>query len=96
MIDKQLLVELLQEIKGEQHLSPNEEDNVVIGYKKDAAYDINECCGEQINYGVDLKARSLLKNFVLYARYSRLAEFRQLYAGEYAYLQAKYYEPSDV
>lgn len=90
------LYELLEEIRGEQHISPSEDDNVVLGYLKEAQYDINECCGEQINYEVDLKARSLLKNFVLYARFARLAEFRQLYAGEYAYLQAKYYKPSDV
>lgn len=90
------LNELLEEIKGEQHISPNEDDDVVMGYLRDAQYDINEVCGEKINYDVDFKARSLLKNFVLYARYSRLAEFRQLYAGEYAYLQAKYYKPSDV
>ena len=95
MTDSQLY-ELLEEIRGEQHISLNEDDNVVMGYLKDAQYDIDECCGEKINYKVDLKARSLLKNFVLYARYSRLAEFRQLYAGEYAYLQAKYYKPSDV
>lgn len=95
MTDSQLY-ELLEEIRGEQHISPNEDDNVIMGYLKDAQYDIDECCGEKINYKVDLKARSLLKNFVLYARYSRLAEFRQLYAGEYAYLQAKYYKPSDV
>lgn len=88
--------ELVEEIRGEQHISPNEGDNVVMGYLKDAQYDIDEYCGEKINYNVDLKARSLLKNFVLYARYSRLAEFRQLYAGEYAYLQAKYYKPSDL
>lgn len=90
------LHKLLEEIRGEQHISPNEDDNVVMGYLRDAQYDIDECCGEKIDYEVDLKARSLLKNFVLYARYSRLAEFRQLYAGEYAYLQAKYYKPSDI
>lgn len=88
--------ELVEEIRGEQHISPMESDDVVEGYIKDAEYDINENCGEKINYRVDLKARSLLKNYVLYARFNRLAEFRQLYAGEYVYLQAKYYKPSDI
>ena len=90
------LNKLLEEIRGEQHISPNEEDNVVIGYIKSAEYDINDVCGEKIDYEIDLKARSLLKDFVLYARYKRLPEFKQLNAGEYAYLQAKYYKPSDV
>lgn len=87
---------LIEEIRKEQHISQNEDDSVIKGYLKDAEYDINECSGAKIKYEVDLKAKSLLKNFVLYARYNRLAEFKQLYAGEYAYLQAKYYKPTDV
>ena len=38
-------------------------------------YDINEYCGKKINYDMDLKARRLLKNYVLYADYKKLAEF---------------------
>lgn len=85
---------LLQEVKNEQH--PLEDDKTLIGYIKDGEYDINEDSGEKINYETDLKAKSLLKNYVLYARYKRLAEFKQLYVGEYANLQAKYYKPSSV
>ena len=87
---------LITEIRKEQHISPFEEDEVLQGYIKEAEYDINESSGAKINYEEDLKARSLLKNYVLYSRFSRLAEFKQLYAGEYANLQAKYYKPSDV
>lgn len=85
---------LLQEIRNEQH--PLEDDETLIGYIKDGEYDINEDSGEKIKYEVDLKAKSLLKNYVLYARYKRLAEFKQLYAGEYANLQAKYYNPTSI
>lgn len=85
---------LLQEIRNEQH--PLEDDDTLIGYIKDGEYDINENSGEKIEYEIDLKAKSLLKNYVLYARYKRLAEFKQLYAGEYANLQAKYYKPTSV
>lgn len=85
---------LLQEIRNEQH--PLEDDETLIGYIKDGEYDINEDSGEKIKYEVDLKAKSLLKNYVLYARYKKLAEFKQLYAGEYANLQAKYYKPTSV
>ena len=87
--------ELLEEIKKEQHISPFEEDSVIIGYIKEAQYDINEC-GPGIDYDKDLKARSLLKNYVFYAREKKLAEFKQLYAGEYAVLQAEYYKPSNI
>ncbi len=87
---------LTEEVRGEQHISPFEEDEVIIGYIKEAEFDINDATGSKIDYEVDLKARSLLKNYVFYTRSKRLAEFKQLYAGEYAELQAKYYKPTDV
>lgn len=87
---------LIEEIRGEQHITPFEKDEVLQNYIKEAEYDINESSGAEIDYEKDLKARSLLKNYVLYCRFGRLAEFKQLYVGEYANLQAEYYKPSDV
>ena len=87
---------LIEEIRGEQHITPFEKDEVLQNYIKEAEYDINESSGAKIDYEKDLKARSLLKNYVLYCRFSRLAEFKQLYIGEYANLQAEYYKPSDI
>lgn len=87
---------LIAEIRGEQHISPFEEDKVLEGYIKEAEYDINNHTGPVIDFEKDLKARSLLKNYVLYSRFKRLAEFKQLYAGEYANLQADYYKSSDI
>lgn len=87
---------LIKEIRGEQHISSFEEDEVLKKQIQEGEYDINKNSGADINYEEDLKARSLLKNYVLYSRFSRLAEFRQLYASEYANLQAEYYKPSDV
>lgn len=95
-MDDTQIQKLLQEIKQEQHPSPFKEDEEFIGYIKDGEYDINNICGTEIDYEADLQARSLLKNYVLYADYKRLAEFKQLYGAEYAYLQAKYYKPTDV
>lgn len=95
MSEKQIQT-LLQEIKNEQHPSTFKEDEEFIGYIKDGIYDINKICGAEIDYEKDLKARSLLKNYVLYADYKRLAEFRQLYGDEYAFLQAEYYKPTDL
>lgn len=87
---------LINEIRGEQHISSSEKDETLKSYIKEAEYDINENAGTEIDYEKDLKARVLLKNYVLYRRFSRLAEFKQLYGGEYAYLQAEYYKPSNV
>lgn len=95
-MDDTQLQNLLQEIKLEQHISPFREDKEFIGYIKDGEYDINRHCGAEIDYTKDLAARSLLKNYVLYADYKKLAEFKQLYGGEYALLQAKYYKPTNV
>ena len=53
-------------------------------------------CGNKIDYDKDLKARRLLKNYVLYADYKRLAEFKQIYIGEYDELQRKYYVNSNI
>ena len=87
---------ILKEIKSEQHLSPFKEDEEIISYIKEGEFDINHVTGKEINYDEDLQARSLLKNYVLYADNKRLAEFKELYGGEYAFLQARYYWYSDI
>lgn len=86
--------EVLREIRNEQH--PIEDDETLLGYIKDAEYDINKNSGKKIDYGKDLDARKLLKYYVLYDRNKRLAEFKALYVGEYSDLQAKYYTDSSV
>ena len=95
MTDTQIS-ELILEIRGEQHISSFEKDEVLKKQIKEAEYDINKNSGAEINYNEDLKARSLLKNYVLYSRFSRLAEFKQLYASEYVNLQAEYYKPANI
>ena len=92
--EKEQFKSILQEIRNEQH--PIEDDETLIGYIKKGEYAINYRSGAKIDYEIDLKARSLLIDYVLYARYKRLAEFKQLNAGEYAELQAKYYKPTDL
>lgn len=87
---------LLTEIRNEQHITPFEKDVTIIGYIKEAEYDINKDSGAIIDYEIDLRARSLLKNYVFYTREKRLAEFKQLYGDQYALLQAEYYKPTDV
>ena len=45
----------------------------------------------KLDFSKDLKARSLLKNYVMYANHKRLAEFKELYRSEYLELQREYY-----
>ncbi len=85
---------ILKEVKNEQH--PLEDEETLNGYINDGIGDINEFSGADIDYEKDTVAKSLLKNYVFYARFKRLAEFKQLYVGEYAYLQAKYYRPPSI
>lgn len=94
--DDKVIKKLLSEIRIEQHISPSIDDNTLINYIKDGMYNINEESGFLINYEEDLKARSLIKNYVLYARYNRIAEFKEMYIDDYTKLQAKYYNYSSV
>ena len=84
---------ILEEIKQEH---PFTNDSALVNYIKEAEYDINQAVGEKINYDDDLEARSLLKNYVLYSNYKRLAEFKELYGGDYAELQIKYNRDTNV
>lgn len=90
-MSEEKIKEILQEIKDEQQIPSFFNDKSLINYIKEAEYSINQNSGNSIDYDKDLEARSLLKNYVLYANHKRLAEFKQLYCGEYAKLQAKYY-----
>jgi len=95
-MDDTQLIKVLEEIKGEQQISPFFDDDTLKNYIREAEYDINHAVGEEIDYESDLEARSLLKNYVLYANHKRLAEFKELYRGEYAELQIKYNRDTDV
>lgn len=82
---------LLDEIIDEQQISPYEQKEILINYIKEGEYDINRACGKIINFSEDLKARFLLKSYVLYARYKKIPEFKMLFGGEYIGLQIEYY-----
>lgn len=87
---------IFDEIKREQSISPYLSEDIFIQYIKEAEFDINEFSGTIIDYDRDLKARSLLKTYVLYAHYKKLAEFKELYGGDYHELQRKYYRDTNV
>lgn len=82
---------LVEDIRLEQQISPFVDDKVIINFIKDGIYDIEKVVGATIDFTKDLKARSLLKNYVLYANHKRLAEFKKLYVADYIELQRDYY-----
>ena len=95
-ISKDNYNDILLEIRKEQAISPTIKDATLISYIKEGVYDINDVCGKEIDYNANLVARSLLKNYVLYANYKRLAEFKELYSGEYIRIQRDCYIDSNV
>lgn len=90
------LSKILSEIKEEQHISPLFSDDSLKQYIVEAEFNINDSSGKKIDYDIDLDARSLLKTYVMYANHKKLAEFKALYAGDYAGLQAKYYKNTSI
>lgn len=88
--------EIIVEIRREQAISPQISDDTILGYIKDGIYDINDICGKKQDFINNLVARSLLKNYVLYAFYKRLAEFKELYWSDYVRLQRDSYVDSNV
>ena len=90
------LEKLKKEIRQEQRLSPLFPDESIANFIREGMQDINNVVGIEVDYDTDLEARSLLKYYVLYANHMRLAEFREVYAGEYVKLQIKYLNSTDI
>lgn len=88
---KSIIDRIISEYRVENQISPFREDSEFEDYVKDGIFDINDYCGEKIDYDKDLKARRLLKNYIVYADHNRLAEFKSMYLAEYDELQRDYY-----
>lgn len=89
-LTKEETEKIINEIFDEKHLSPMLNKIIFINFVKEGEQDIDEAVGCQINYSEDLKARSLLKNYVLYASKNLLHIFKENYKEEYVSLQFKY------
>lgn len=88
--DESKIKKIVEEVRKEQLISPKLPDDSFINYAKEGMYNINESVGCMLDYESDLDARSLLKNYILYANHKRLAEFKELYTSDYVALQLKY------
>lgn len=96
MFNESMIKVLADEIILEQHIAPTINEREIINYVKDGIYNINKQIGENIDYTKDLAAKSLLKNYCLYARYKRLAEFNQIYVSDFVKLQIRYNRDSNI
>lgn len=88
---KNLIDKIISEYRTENQINPFREDSEFEDYAKDGIFDINDYCSTKIDYDDDLKARRLLKNYILYADHKKLAEFKIAYLSEYDELQREYY-----
>ena len=86
-----VISELIEDIRLEQQISPFIDDKMIRNFIQEGIYDIENVVGSTIDFTKDLKARTLLKNYVLYANHKRLAEFKNIYKAEYIELQRDYY-----
>ncbi|QIK85855.1 hypothetical protein G7061_04205 [Erysipelothrix sp. HDW6B] len=89
----EIIKKIIEEVRQEFALSPFDTDSMIATYLKEGIYDIERIAGSQIDYDKDMQARVLLKNYVNYRRHGRLAEFKEVYAGEYTEIQIKYFNP---
>lgn len=87
---------LIQEIRDEQNVPYFVDDKTILTIVKEAIYDTNKKVGAEIDYESDLTARSFVKNYYLYASTYRLAEFREIYAGDLYDLQIRYNKDTSV
>ncbi|WP_159641654.1 hypothetical protein [Erysipelothrix anatis] len=86
-----IIKELIEEVRQEFALSPFDTNSMITTYLNEGIYDIERIAGAKIDFNNDLQARVLLKNYVNYRRHGRLAEFKEVYAGEYTEIQIKYF-----
>lgn len=84
------IIKLLEEIRVEKKISPLKDMKDFKNILLTGIYDIEEKIGFYIDFDNDLKARDLLKNYVLYSTHNLLAKFKEDYFSEYTELQIKY------
>lgn len=96
LLNDDSIKKLLDEIKGDQKISPLRDINDLKGFVKQGIYDIEYYVGKYINFDEDLQARDLLKNYVLFSDHNLKSKFKEEYQGEYIGLQIKYNRDSVV
>lgn len=87
---------LIKEIRLEQKVSPSRKNEEFESYVKHGIFDIEENIGVYINFDTDLRARALLKDYVLFSDHKMIKDFKERYSDDYFYLQAKYARDTNV
>lgn len=88
--------EILEEIRIEQKVSPLRDMEELEKLLKEGIYELEEIAGSFIDFNTDLKARGLLKDFVLFADHNAKSKFREEYYDEYLALQIRYNRDSNL
>ena len=73
-----LIINLIDELRGEFKIPPYYEDDALTDYLKEGDAYLTDLVAN-INYDNDLLARSLLKNYCYYAYFKKLDEFNEVY-----------------
>ena len=78
-----ILTAIATEIKAEMQLAPSTSDEVLKQYTKEGEAFLNSrLSGLEIDFNADLVARALLKNYVRYAYYGMVSDFKEKYNGD--------------
>lgn len=90
-MDDATLVAIATEIREEMQLAPSVPEPVLKRYAKEGEAFINSSVeGLQIDFNSDLVARILLKNYIRYAYYGMLSDFKEKYVGDIYDTQSQY------
>lgn len=95
-MDETARINFLNTFRDEFRISNAISDSVLEEKLKSSMFVIDEIVGYEINYEEDIEAKELLKYRIFYDLNFRLAEFDELYGGNYAALQIKYYRTADI
>jgi len=90
-MENTILTAIVAEVRAEMQISPSIPDTVFTNYVKEGEQFLNHLAESlRIDFDGDLMARALLKNYVRYAYYGALADFKKAYQGDIYDTQIRY------
>lgn len=84
------MTDILSDVKLDQNITWDSEDDALIQMIQRAEYRINEYAGTKVDYHTDLDARQLLLDYCRYIRNKVSDEFEKNYVSDLIMLRARY------
>jgi len=84
------MTDILSDVKQDQNITWDTEDDALIQMIQRAEYKLNEYAGTKVDYQTDLDARQLLLDFCRYIRNKVSEEFEKNYTSDLIMLRARY------